>query len=254
MQRITAPMKLTASVAALATTLLLHGAARADSLTTLLQGVADGARLKTPLRADGSAEIDGLQGKSQDRLVMIERSAADPTAPRQVFVQLEKANVRLLALAPSELYVATSGKPKKAAADSAIGPTSFTAEDFLGFSPARCAAMRTADLGQDSFTVVCEPKKPPSQYSLMVFKFDREKSALVQVLLYKDSMTNLVKLIRRDDFVRVGTAWCPKRIVVQDFKLRTKDVLTLDWKEDAAAPAQAFDAKAFAEPALLGGP
>src|SRR5205085_11948657 len=142
---------------------------------------------------------------------------------------LEKAGVRLLALAPSELYVATAGKPKKSSADAAIGPTSFTAEDFLDFSPARCAAMRTADLGQDSFTVVCEPKKPPSQYSLMVFKFDREKSALVQVLLYKDSMTNLVKLIRHDDFVRVGTAWCPKRIVVQDYKLRTKDVLTLDW-------------------------
>ena len=106
-------MKIIARLLAIATTLLLHGSARADNLTTLLQGVADAGRLKTPLRAAATAEIDGVQGKSQDRLIVIERSAADATAPRQMFVQLEKAGVRLLALAPSELYVATAGKPKK---------------------------------------------------------------------------------------------------------------------------------------------
>jgi len=58
-----------------------------------------------------------------------------------------------------------------------------------------------------------------------------------QVLLYKDSMTNLVKALRQDDFVQVGSKWRPKRIVMQDFKLRTKDVLSLDWQVAANVPA-----------------
>ena len=235
-----------AGLAALAT--VVH----AETLTDLLRGVAEAGRIAKPLRAEGSAEIDGVQGKSQDHVVILERSGTEANAPRQIFLELEKAKVRVLALGPSEMQVATGGKPKKAAADTAVPPTSFTAEDFLAFSPERCAAMRTADLGQDSFTVVCEPKKPPSQYALMVYKFDREKSALVQALLYKDSMTNLVKLFRQDDFVRVGSAWRPKRILLQDYKLRTKDVLTLDWKEDPAAPAQAFDPKSFATAPVSG--
>jgi Outer membrane lipoprotein-sorting protein len=234
-----------ASVIAFTAVIVIRGVAYAETLTTLLQGVTEADRLAKPLRAEASADIDAVAGKSQDRVVIIERSGAEASAPRQIFVQFEKPAVRLLALGPSEVYLATGGKAKKASAESAVAGTSFTAEDFLPFSPERCAAMRTADLGQDSFTVVCEPKKPPSQYSLIVYKFDREKSVLVQALLYKDSMTNLVKLLRHDDFVRVGGSWRPKRIVMQDYKLRTKDVLTLDWKEDTAAPAQAFDAKSF---------
>lgn len=229
---------------------VLGGGARADTMSELLRKVAEAARPSTPLRADATADIDGIEGKKQDRVVVVERGSADASLPAQALVAFENAKLRLLALRPADLYLATDTKTKQAAAETKIGSTSFTAEDFLPFAPDRCAAMRVADITGEQFTLVCEPKKPPSQYSLMVYKFDRERFSPLQVLLYKDGATNLVKMLRNDDFVQIGSSWRPKRVVMQDFKLRTKDVLTLEWRADAKAPAEAFDPKTFAGVAL----
>jgi hypothetical protein len=67
-----------------------------------------------------------------------------------------------------------------------------------------------------------------------------------QVLLYKDNMTNLVKMLRNDDFEQVASKWRPKRVVMQDFKLRTKDTFEIQWQPSPTAPAELFDPKAFA--------
>jgi len=217
----------------------------AETLATLLATVSEAARPATPLRADAAAELNGLEGRKRDHLVFVERSAG-AHGPPQVYVQLDEAKIRVLALDPSDLRIAREGKGEKVAADAAVGSTSFTVEDFLPFSPARCAATRLAEITAEQFALVCEPKKPPSQYSLMVYKFDREKSALLQVLLYKGAMTNLVKMLRNADFVQVGGTWRPKRVVMQDFKLRTRDVLSLQWQAVAQLPSEAFDPTAFA--------
>ena len=240
----------TALHATLLSIVLAASVSAADTLPALLQAVREAEQAPSPLRAEGSVEIDGVEGKKQDRLVIVERSATDAKAPRQLYAELQNAKVRLLALGPTELQLASDGKPRSAKSDQAVGPTSFTAEDWLAFSPERCAAMRIADLSEEQFTLVCEPKKPPSQYSLMVYKFDRAKALMQQVLLYKDTMTNLVKALRHDDFVQVGSKWRPKRIVMQDFKLRTKDVLSLDWQAAANVPAAVFDPKTFATASL----
>ncbi len=214
-------------------------------LATLLQGVNESLRPSTPLRADGSVESDSLEGNKQDRLVLVERAGADTKVPAQVYVELEKAKVHLLALGPSELYISADGKSRQATPETAVDSTSFTTEDWLPFSAARCAAMRIVDINAEQFTVLCEPKTPPSQYRLMVYKFDREKSVMLQALLYKDSMTNLVKMLRNDDFIQVESKWRPKRIVMQDFKVRTKDVISLEWHPASAVPARVFDPKSF---------
>jgi hypothetical protein len=226
------------------------GRSHADSLATLLQAIAETERLATPLRAEGTLDSDGLEGRKQDRVVIVERAGADPTAPRQVYVELFGAKLRVLALGPAALYVANDGKAGGAKSDQPLARTTFTTEDWLPFSRERCAAMRIADLSAEQFTLVCEPRKPPSQYSLMVYKFDREKRAMRQALLYKDTMTNLVKMLRHDEFVLVAGQWRPQRIVLQDFKLRTKDELSLDWKPATPVPATLFDAKTFATAAL----
>jgi len=226
-------------------------ASAADTLSTLLTGVSEAERLATPLRADATAEIDNVKGQTQDHVVMIERSADGKTPERQVYVQFEKAKVKLLVLSASEIHLAADGKGKKAAADAAVDSTSWTAEDFLPFSPSRCAAMRIADLNTEKITLVCEPNHKLSQYSLMVYKFDRQKSAIEQVLLYKDSMTNLVKMLRNDDFEQIGSKWRPKRVVMQDFKLRTKDTFEIRWREVPSVPPEVFDPKSFAAAAPL---
>ena len=222
----------------------------AETLTTLLQGVNDSLRPSTPLGAEGRVESDTLQGHKQDRLVLVERAGADAKAPVQVYVDFETAKVRVLALGPSELHISTGGKSRLASSETAVDSTSFTTEDWLPFSAARCAAMRLADINAEQFTLVCEPKKPPSQYSLMVYKFDRGKSVMLQVLLYKESMTNLVKMVRNDDFAQVESKWRPKRIVMQDFKIRTKDVISLEWQPASTVPAGVFDPKSFGAASL----
>ncbi len=217
-----------------------------DTLAALLEAVRENVQPSSPLRAEGTIESEGLRGKTQDRLVWIERAGSGPKAPPQVYVEFEQAKLRLLGLGPAEFWIAEDGKVSRTKVDQAVDSTSFTAEDVLAFAPERCAAMRLAELGEDRFSLVCEPKRPPSQYALMVYKFDREKATMLQALLYKGTMTNLVKMLRNDDFVQVGKQWRPKKVTMQDFKVRTKDVLSLEWKAGASVPAEAFDPNAFA--------
>jgi hypothetical protein len=241
------PMIRSLAIASALASALFGGRASADdSLAALLQAVGEVIQPSSPLRAEGTIESEGLQGKTQDRLVWIERAGSGPKVPPQVSVELGKAKIRLLGLGPAEFWIASNGKAGRAKGDQAIGSTSFTAEDVLSFAPERCAAMRLAELGEDRFSLVCEPKRPPSQYALLVYKFDRENATMLQALLYKGTMTNLVKVLRNDDFVRVGQQWRPRRVTMQDFKVRTKDVLSLEWTADAPIPPETFDPSGFA--------
>ena len=224
-----------------------------DNLAALVRAVDEASRAPSPLRAEGTIDSDTLRGRSQDRLIWIERAGSGASAPPQVYVEFGNAKVRLLALSPADLRMAIEGRPTQAQPDQTVDSTSFTAEDVLAFAPDRCAAMRLAELSEDRFSLVCEPKKPPSQYSLMVYKFDREKTAMLQVLLYKGTMTNLVKMLRNDDFVQVGAQWRPQRVTMQDFKVRTKDVISLRWEAGAKVPAETFDPKQLTGGSLLTG-
>jgi hypothetical protein len=252
-QRVPAMIRRLALVSAFAA-LVLTEAFADDNLAALLRAVGEASQPSSPLRAEGTIDSDGLRGKSQDRLVWIERAGSGAGAPPQVFVELGNAKVRLLALGPADLQMAIDGRSSRAQPDQAVDSTSFTAEDVLTFAPDRCAAMRLAELSEDRFSLVCEPKKPPSQYSLMVYKFDRERATMLQVLLYKGTMTNLVKMLRHDDFVKVGAKWRPQRVTMQDFKVRTKDVLSLRWQPDAKLPAETFDPRQLTGTSLLADP
>ncbi len=229
---------------------LASPAVAADSLEVLLSGIEKAAALAAPVRGEGTADIDGLRGKIQDHVTFLRRAGTTKGAPPQVFLELRDAKLRALAAAPGSLHVANKGSGAAAKPDAMLAPSDFSAEDLLPFARGRCATTRIADLANDQFTIVCEPSKAVSQYALAVYKFDRAKFVPLQVLLYKDSMTNLVRMLRQDDFVQVGTAWLPGRVVLQDFKLRTRDELTLTWKSAPDAPAAAFDPGSFASAPL----
>jgi hypothetical protein len=220
------------------------------TLEELLRGIEKAAAIAVPLRGDGTVEIDGVQGKKQDHVVILARGGPSPAAPAQVFVDFRDLKLRALALAPGELQIALDGKAKGAKPDTALTPTSLTAEDLLPFSPSRCAAVRVADVTNEQFTLVCEPNPAKSQYALGVYKFDRGTFLPLQALLYKQAMTNLVKMIRFEDFVRVGSSSAPTRVVIQDFKLRTQDVLTLGWAVAPSGGTEPFEPKSFAAAVL----
>lgn len=204
-------------------------------------------RLSTPLRAEITAEIDGVEGKKQDRFVMMQRPAPDGQAAIQIRLELEKAGQRFLVLSSSESYVAAGGSVKKAAPDSPIDGTSWTVEDLLPFAAERCAGMRIADQRPDQVTFTCEPKREAgSQYSLVVYKYDLEKSVPVQVLYYKETLSNLVKMRRDEEFVQVAGKWRPTRVLMQDFKLRARDELAIKWSVAAGLDGAQFDPKTLA--------
>ena len=107
--------------------------------------------------------------------------------------------------------------------------------------PVKSCSLSTARLGVGAthpITIEAARTRRPSSRSTT--------ATMLQALLYKGTMTNLVKMLRNDDFVRVGQQWRPKRVTMQDFKIRTKDVLSLEWKAAAPVPPETFDPSAFA--------
>jgi hypothetical protein len=226
--------------------------AQSDALSSLIQQVIAQNRLSAPLRADITAEIDQVEGQRQERMVAIYRNPPDKTPLAQTYVEFEKSKARFLLLSETELYALADGKVKKASLDTPLDGTSWVLEDVLPFAPPRCASMRIADTTSEQMTVTCEPKKDAgSSYTLLVYKFDREKAVPVQLLLYKDTLSNLVKMMRSEDFTLVGSKWRPKRVVMQDFKLRTRDVFAIEWSQDPKFLPELFDSRSLGDSKTL---
>src|SRR5262249_21207959 len=116
------------STVALFSTVSTMPAFAGETLTALLAGVADAERLEAPLVGEGKAEIDGIKGKVEDRVTIVERSAADAKAPNALLVAFDKAQTRMLSLGPAALQLATGGKAKTAGPDQQVAPSSFSAE------------------------------------------------------------------------------------------------------------------------------
>jgi hypothetical protein len=220
-----------------------QGVALADAVGDMTTLADAQTKLAAPLRGEGDLAIDGVEGKKQEKIVVVERQG---TAGPDVYVELQTAKQKYLLLGSGETYAAKDGKAAKAALDSTIDGTSFTVEDLFPFWSKRCATMRVADTQSNQLTLTCEPAKGRSQYPLVVYKFDREKAVPVQVLYYKDTMSNLVKMRRNSDLTKVGDRWRPATVTMQDFKVQARDELTLKWSAPASVNADLFDPTKFA--------
>jgi hypothetical protein len=237
----------------LATTLLLVAlSAPADAgrpLDDLLEHMAEQSRLLVPLRADGTMESDA-GGKTTDRVAILTRNRQGGGV--ETLMGLEKAGVRALVGGPTEAKLATGGKVRDASYETKIGETGFTVEDLLPFDAKRCMGIHIVDDRPDVMAIRCDPgKDSKTQYSLTVWKIDRAKGVPIQVLYYRDTMSNLVKMLRLEEHVSVGNKWRPQRLVMQDYKLRSKDVVTLTWQQDPKFPPELFDPKSLGDGALL---
>ena len=115
----------------------------------------------------------------------IERAGSGAGAPPQVYVELGNAKVRLLALGPADLQMAIDGRSSRAQPDHAVDSTSFTAEDVLTFAPGPLCGDAPRRVERRSILARLRTQEAPSQYSLMVYKFDRERATMLQVLLYR---------------------------------------------------------------------
>ena len=228
-------------------------AAARSPLEDLLEHMAEQSRLLVPLRADGTIESDAGGGKTSDRVAVLTRNRA--AGGVETLVALEKAGVRVLFGGPAEVKSATGGKVRDASYETKIGETGFTVEDLLAFDAKRCMGVHIVDDRPDVMAIRCDPgKDSKTQYSLTVWKIDRAKGVPIQVLYYRDTMSNLVKMLRLEDHVSVGNKWRPQRLVMQDYKLRTKDAVSLTWQQDPKFPPELFDPKSLGDAALLAWP
>lgn len=239
---------------------LAESAGAASALTTLLEEVAEQAKLPAPVRADGTIQSDSLEGKKRDRVVLVQRGRKDGeirkgTIGTETYLELVDSKARVLILSPAETHRLEKGKVSTANLDSRIAFTSATIEDLLAFDPARCHDTHVIDTQPGSMTVRCEPKKGTgSQYVLAVWKLDRERAVPTQVLFYQERLNNLVKLVRFDDQVLVGDRWRPRKILVQDFPLRTRDIVTLTWTQDPKIAPELFDPASLGDPSKVAPP
>jgi hypothetical protein len=222
-------------------------------LDDLLADMAEQSRLLVPLRADGTIESDSAKGKKSDRVALLTRNREGGGA--ETLFAFEKADLRVLVAGPEGAKIATGKKVRDAKLETQIGDTSFTVEDLLPFDPKRCWGVHIVDDRPDVMAIRCDPgKDTKTQYTLTVWKVDRAKGVPVQVLYYRETMSNLVKMLKADDLVSVGNKWRPQRLVMQDFKLHTKDVLTLTWQQDPKFPPELFDPRSLGDTSLLNWP
>jgi hypothetical protein len=225
--------------------------AERSALATMVDDAEEQAQLLTPLRAEITAEIHGNKGKTEDDIVLVVRNDPERKSGVQTYVEFEKAGVKVLVLGLDQAWISDGGKVRKAALDAQIAGTNWTVEDLLPFAVTRCGSTRIVDSRPEQMTLACEAERDgPSQYVLTVYKMDREKAVPIQVLYYKDSMNNLVKMQRADGYEQVGAKWRPSRVEMRDFKLRTKDVLELRWEQDPKFPPELFDPKSLSDRSL----
>lgn len=239
-------LMLASTIAATAAT-----AAVTSELKAFIAGVQEQAHLAAPLRADIHAEIDGAEGRRTESITVVQRSRRDGKAGREIFLQVGDAKERYLIRGLGEASVADGAHSKKAGIAQVVASSTWTLEDLLPFDESRCLSTRIIDTSASQMTLSCEvAPKSGSQYSLIVYKVDREKLVPVQTLLYQGTLSNLVKMMRASDFEQVGGKWLPKRVVMQDFKVTARDVFEIRWEQNPKLPEGIFEPASFGKASL----
>jgi hypothetical protein len=231
-----------------ALTLLSATTVFAGSADEIARAAEERARVALPLRGDVSVAIDGVEGKRDQRMILLQRKAANGV---DTFVSLETAGLRYLVLADGSAYVAEKGKTRKVGLDTAIDGTSWLLEDLRPFTVERCGVARNVDESPQQVTILCNPLKGETGiYALTTYKFDREKVLPKRVMYYQERQDNLVKMLRIEERTAVGEKWLPARMTMENFKLRTKDVFEIRWAEVPDLGGEPFDPKTFATATL----
>jgi hypothetical protein len=221
---------------------VLCGAAQADveNLAQFLRDCEAATHVNAPLRGDGQLEVTTLGGAppsstTRSAAVVIVRPLAD------VYMELREPGFKAVLLSQGKAYRVAAGaaNAEAFAADALLGESNFTREDLQPFQVARYKGWRISDENANEVTVMLFPTSPP--YSLVVITFDREKRVPLKTLYYRDTVNNLVKMRRDNNYVLVGGTWMAATVSMETFTLRTHSTLTLQWTQHPTFPPQLFD-------------
>ena len=217
--------------------LACHAApASVDDLDNFLRSVEQAAQVTTPLRGDGQFQVTSPQATHDDQVALILRPPAD------TYIELHQAGLKAIVMdqtGEASLFKPGDGKAEAFPLDANFAGSDFNREDLLPFRVSSYKEPRISDESGDGVTVTLFPTTPP--YSLIVITFDRDKKVPRKTLYYRDTLNNLVKMRRDDDYVLVGRKWMPTTMSMETFKLRTRTTFTLRWSQDANVPPELFD-------------
>ena len=211
---------------------------RAETLAELLSAVAVQASAPRPLRADVRIERDG--SPAGDAIFLAHGV--------RLYVET-RAGMRAL-LSPGKAVVLRGNRVVRAAPDAVIAGTDVLLQDLEPFGERSLSTPQVSDETPDRLVVMGAPA-PPSPYVLLVHVIDREQHVIVQTKYYRDSVSNLVKIRRDDEFSQVGGRWRPATIAVQSLHDSTTTRLSLAWHEAPDAPAALFTPAGLRAPSPL---
>ena len=230
---------LLAAAAALALVTSNAVAQDSEQLKTLLQSVESEARVSSTLRADGELVVASPDETHHYPITLLYRPGP---AGNDLYIELGNGGGKALLLANgAKAFRLTAGAKESEAfpRNETLMGSEFAREDLESFRLADFGDSRISDDGPQRMTVSLVPKG--SQYSLLVMTIDKERRVPLKILYYRDTVSNLVKMQRDDDYTLVGRKWLPATITMEDFKLRTLSTLKLRWSQSPTFPPELFD-------------
>jgi len=212
---------------------------RAQPLSDLLSAVAEAARAPRPLRADVRIERDGA---AAGEAILLARG-------RRVYLET-RSGTRALLSPGKVVVVARNGRLARAAPGAALDGTDILLEDLEPFGVRSLSTPQVSDETPARVVVTAAPS-PPSVYVLIVLTIDRERYTILQTKYYRDSISNLVKMRRDDEFAEVAGSWRPAVVTVQSFRDSSTTQLALGWREATDAPPALFTPAGLRAPSPL---
>lgn len=222
--------------------LAIAGLAAAPSwgrdMRDVLGALAFQAQAPRPLRADVRIETDGAPP--------VDMVLLDDGQRRYLET---KTGLRAL-LSPGKALVVRDGRVVRAQ------PGAELAGDLLlaDLAPFGSRAIDTPQVSDDGpmGTVVTAAPRPPAAYVLVVYTVDADRPVVSKTKYYRDTINNLVKMARFDDFTQVAGRWRPGTMTVETFRPAARTTrVTFRWREAPDTTAAVFTPAGLRAPSTV---
>jgi hypothetical protein len=222
--------------------LCLAAASWASDAQSLLAAVALEAQAPRPLRADLRIERDGAPPLEA---VLLEDG-------RRRYLET-RAGLRAL-LSPGKAIIARGGTVVRADPGTTLDGSDVLLVDLAPFGSRAVDVPQVSDEGPLGVVITAAPR-PPTPYVLLVYTIDPERRVIVRTKYYRDTISNLVKMARLDDFVSVAGRWRASTITVETFRPVARTTrITLHWREAPETPPALFTGAGLRAPSPIGWP
>jgi hypothetical protein len=211
---------------------------QAVSVQELLPAVAAESSAPHMLRADVHVERDGTAAGDAVLLALGQR------------LYLETRSGTRALLSPGKVVVARKGRLVRAPVGTTLPGTDVLLEDLEPFGVGRMPVAQVSDENPLGIVVTGAPA-PPSAYVLLVLTIDPERNVIAQTKYYRDTISNLVKMRKDDDFSQVGGRWRPATIGFDSLRPPSTTRLALTWREAPDAPAALLTPAGLRVPSTL---